>query len=189
MSEERDSKPDLDEKTVRLSSRPGTYNLALVAAVARNRVIGNEGGLPWRIPEDMRHFKDVTIGRAVIMGRKTYESMGKPLSERTNIVVTTDRAFAPRGVVIAHSFEDALERAWQVDIEPRVIGGAKIYELSLSRLTRVYLTQVDREVKGDTFFPETNWDGFEVVSRRVGTEPDVTFIEMVRTPKASVATA
>lgn len=187
MNDKRDSKNEFDEKTVLLSSFPGTYNLALVAAVARNRIIGNEGGLPWHIPEDMRHFKNVTLGRAVIMGRKTFESMGKPLSDRTNIVISRDSTFEPKGAVMASSFEAALERAWQVDMEPRVIGGATIYALALPRLTRVFLTEIDRDVKGDTFFPETNWNDFEVVSRRVGTEPDVTFIEMVREPKAANA--
>ncbi len=130
--------------------------LVIVAAVARNGVIGREGGLPWHYPEDMRHFRTVTRGHAVIMGRKTYQSMGRPLPHRRNIVVTRDAHFAADGCEVVHSLDEAIALARQTDPEPRVIGGAEIYALSLPLATVMYLTEVQRDIEGDTGFPA--WD-------------------------------
>jgi dihydrofolate reductase len=163
--------------------------LALVVAIANGRVIGKDGGLPWRIPEDMRHFRRTTVGHAIIMGRKTFESLGRPLPERTNIVVTRDRTYVPgEGVIVCHSFEEALARAWQIDAEPRVIGGASIYAAAMPFLTRAFLTEVRRDVEGDTYFPETSWEGFEVVARTVGEESDVSYVEMARAERPAAQT-
>lgn len=128
--------------------------LVLVAAMAKNRVIGRGNAIPWRLPEDMKHFRAVTLGHVVIMGRATYDSMGKPLPQRRNIVVTKNRALRIEGVEIAHDLASALALARTTDPEPRVIGGGQLYAEALALATRVYLTELDASYEGDTFFPE-----------------------------------
>ena len=137
--------------------------LALIVAIAENRVIGRDNRLPWRIPADLRHFKATTMGKPVIMGRKTFQSIGRPLPGRTNIVISRDPAFAADGVAVAGDFETALECANRsaaragVD-EVMVIGGAEIYAEALARADRIYLTEVHRAVDGDVHFPEIDRD-------------------------------
>ena len=155
-------------------------SLALVVAVGRNGVIGKGGALPWRIPEDLRHFKRVTLGHAVIMGRKTWDSIGKPLVDRRNVVVSRDRALRIPGVEVVASLEDALRLARERDDEPRVIGGAELYRLALPRATRLFFTEIDREVDGDTFFPAFDRDGWREVERRAGEDPTVSFVTLER---------
>lgn len=126
--------------------------IALVVAIASNGVIGSRGTMPWRIPEDMKHFKAVTMGKPIIMGRKTWESLPKkPLPERINIIVTRDTGFRAEGVVVAHSLDEALKRA-EADKpdEIAVIGGAEIYNAALPKAGRIYLTEIDRAFDGDT---------------------------------------
>lgn len=151
--------------------------LALVVAIARNGAIGLGGKLPWRIPEDMKHFKRVTVGHAVIMGRKTWESIGKPLVDRRNIVVS--RAADIPGVEVARSVDDALALAHASDDEPRVIGGAEIYRLALPRATRIFLTDVDRDVEADAFFTFDR-AGWREVERRSGDDPTVSYVTLER---------
>lgn len=151
--------------------------LAFVVAVARNGAIGMDGKLPWRIPEDMKHFKRVTLGHAVIMGRKTWESIGKPLVDRRNIVVS--RSASIGGVEVARSVDDALELAWQTDEEPRVIGGGEIYRLALPRATKIFLTEIDRDVVADAFF-KFERSGWREVERRAGEEPGVSYVTLER---------
>lgn len=132
--------------------------LCLVVAMARNRVIGREGGLPWRISADLRQFKAVTMGKPMIMGRKTFESIGRPLPGRTNIVVTRRMDFQAEGIIIAHDFDDARLRAAEIaqadDVEEiMVIGGAEIYSIALPIADRLYLTEVKSDANGDTLFP------------------------------------
>ena len=155
--------------------------LALVLAMSDAGVIGQGGALPCLIPEDMSHFKAVTLGHAVIMGRKTYESIGKPLPGRTNVVVTRSPSFEAPGCLVARSLDDAIERARAVDDEPRVIGGAEIYRLALPFATRVFLTEVHRDVAGNTRMERLDRESFREVSRRrAESEPDVEFVELER---------
>jgi dihydrofolate reductase len=151
--------------------------LAFVVAVARNGAIGMDGALPWRIPEDMKHFKRVTLGHAVIMGRKTWESIGKPLVDRRNIVVS--RSASIPGVEVVRSVDEALKLAWERDDEPRVIGGAEIYRAALPHATRIYLTEINRDVAADAFF---NFDRAEwnEVERRSGEDPAVAYVTLER---------
>ncbi len=142
--------------------------LAIIAAVARNGVIGRDGDLPWHLPEDLRHFKRTTSGHAVIMGRKTHESIGFPLPKRLNIVVTRQPDFEAVGCSVVHSMEEALALAWESDEQPFVIGGAGLYAAALPLATRLVLTEVHDEVEGDTFFPPVDFDDFDEVERRDG---------------------
>lgn len=135
--------------------------ISLIAALAENRVIGRDNMLPWRLPSDLQYFKAVTLGKPVIMGRKTWESLGRPLPGRTNIVITRRPGYAPAGARVVWSFDDALELAAQVARldgvdECLVIGGAEIYALALPRCDRLYLTEVHATVEGDAFFPAFN---------------------------------
>lgn len=127
--------------------------LTLVAAYARNRVIGADGGIPWRIPEDFAHFKQVTMGGTLVMGRATYDSIGRPLPGRTTIVVTRDPCWSNDGVLVAHSVEEALTLAAELPADTYVAGGAQIYEQTLPLATHQILTEVDATVEGDTFYP------------------------------------
>jgi dihydrofolate reductase len=155
--------------------------LAVVVAVARGGVIGRDGGLPWHLPEDLRHFRAVTRGHAVIMGRRTFESIGRPLPDRRNVVVSRTAGFAPPGVEVAGSLDAALDAARLTDSEPRVIGGAALYAAALPRATTVWLTEIDRDVAGDTFFPPLDRDVFqEVERRRAESAHDVWFVRLER---------
>ena len=139
--------------------------LALIWAMARNRTIGRNNALPWYLPEDLKHFKRVTLGKPIIMGRKTWESIGRPLPGRTNIVITRDAAFQADGVRVVHSLEQALALAEKICLldggdEAIVMGGAEIYALALPHADRLYLTQVHADVEGDAHFPPldlTQW--------------------------------
>lgn len=127
--------------------------ISLVVAVSRNRVIGRDNQLPWRLPADLAFFKRVTMGHPVIMGRRTYESIGKPLPGRLNLVVTHQAAFPAPGCVVVQSLGEAYARTQDAP-EVCVIGGSAIFAETLPIADRIYLTEVDAEVEGDTFFPE-----------------------------------
>ena len=137
--------------------------ISLVAAMGKNRVIGNKGKLPWRMPADLEYYRSKIKGKTVVMGRKTFESMGnKPLPNRANIIITHNKDFKAEGAIVVHSTEEALEEAEKIspDQELMVIGGSEIYKELLPRANRVYLTIVEGEFKGDAFFPEydiTQW--------------------------------
>ena len=127
--------------------------ITLVLAMADNGVIGNKGGLPWRIPEDLRRFKEVTMGKPCIMGRKTWESLPrKPLPGRTNIVVTRDRNFHDEGAVVVHSLEEAVSHTRDAP-EVAIIGGAELFKEAIPLANRVDLTEVHAEIEGDTTMP------------------------------------
>jgi dihydrofolate reductase len=125
--------------------------IAVVAAVARNRVIGRGNRLPWHLPDDLRHFKRLTLGRPIVMGRRTWESLPGLLPDRTHIVVTRDRAYRAPGAQVVHSLDAALAAAGGEEVF--VVGGAELYALALPRAARLYLTLVDAEVEGDVLFP------------------------------------
>lgn len=129
-------------------------DVVLIAAVARNGVIGAGNALPWHLPADLKRFKALTLGHPVLMGRKTFESIGRPLPGRANIVVSRDPAFAAEGVTVAASVAAGLACAAALGTPPVfVIGGAQIYAQCLTLADRIYLTRVDIEVAGDAFFP------------------------------------
>ena len=126
--------------------------VSLIAAAAENGVIGNKGMLPWHLPDDLKHFKDLTKGHAVIMGRKTFESIGRPLPDRQNIVITRNKDFRVDGAEIVSSFEESLKKAKGEEVF--VIGGGEIYRESMAKADKIYLTRVFAPVDGDAFFPE-----------------------------------
>jgi len=127
--------------------------VTLVLAMAENGVIGNRGGLPWHIPDDLRRFKQLTLGKPCIMGRRTWESLPrKPLPGRTNIVVTRDRGFSAKGAVVVHSLEEALAQTHDAP-EVAIIGGAELFKQAIPLANRVDLTEVRAEIEGDTRMP------------------------------------
>jgi dihydrofolate reductase len=138
--------------------------------MARNRVIGRTNALPWRLPADLQRFKTLTTGHPVLMGRKTFESLGRPLPNRTNIVVSRDPDYAPTGCLVAHSLEAALDLATQHlapdSPEAFVIGGENLYRQTLGLADRLYVTLVEAEVAGDAWFPEFEWSAWREIERR-----------------------
>jgi dihydrofolate reductase len=162
-------------------------------AQASNRVIGNSNDLPWYLPADLKHFKDITTGHSVIMGRNTYESifarLGKPLPNRRNIVITHDAEFAPDGVVVARSLEEALALAdSEESLESCVIGGASIYEQMLPLTDKIYMTRVGADIDGDVYFPELVASGWRETACEhhyadEKNEYDYDFVELMRAEK------
>ncbi|MGH3649962.1 MAG: dihydrofolate reductase [Acidimicrobiia bacterium] len=140
--------------------------IVIVAAVGRNGVIGADGGLPWRIPEDLARFKQLTMGHALVMGRATFESIGRPLPGRTNIVLTRRPGWSHDGVVAAGSLDDALAIAASSGGDVFVAGGAEVYGQAMSMADRLELTEVDAEPDGDTWFPPVDWSQWEETSRQ-----------------------
>ncbi len=128
-------------------------SLSIIVAMAQNRTIGVNNTLPWRCPEDLKHFKALTMGHHMIMGRKTFDSIGKPLPGRTTVVVTRDKSLKIEGCVIAHSLQDAVA-ACKNDNEIFIVGGADIYAQSLQLADTLYITEIQQEVMGDAHFPE-----------------------------------
>ncbi len=142
--------------------------LAMVVAVSENGVIGKDNGLPWRLPEDLKYFKKITMGHPIVMGRLTYDSIGRPLPGRTNIVVTRQQDWFAEGVEVVHGIDAAIARAKQTDaLSPWVmlIGGANLYLQALPLCERLYLTEVHASVDGDAFFPEFDRSAWKEVSR------------------------
>ncbi|HEV7381630.1 MAG TPA: dihydrofolate reductase [Dyadobacter sp.] len=138
---------------------------SIIVAVSGNGVIGKDNQLIWRLPDDLKRFKALTLGHPMIMGRKTFESIGKPLPGRTSIVVTRNADFAADGVIIAHSLQDALTEARKIEEqEVFIIGGGELYKQSLSLADKLYITEVNTVTDGDTFFQitdPTQWDEIE----------------------------
>ena len=141
-----------------------TPAITLVVAAADNGVIGHEGRMPWHLPADLAHFKLLTWGKPIVMGRKTFDSIGKPLPGRTNIVVTRDAAWSHAGVVVAHSLEAAVAAA-KGATEVMVIGGAQLYAESLPRAARIEFTQVHGAPDGDTHWPPLDLKRWREVAR------------------------
>lgn len=140
-----------------------TPEITLIAAVADNRVIGSRGGLPWHLPADLRRFKQRTLNHTIIMGRDTYESVGRPLPDRRNIVLTRNPNYTAEGIELARSIEEALEL---VRDEPRIfiVGGAQIYNAFLPLAHALDITHIHATPDGDTFFPEINPDDWAITS-------------------------
>lgn len=145
--------------------------LAVIVAAAANGVIGRNNALPWHLPEDLRYFKRVTMGKPIVMGRKTYESIGRPLPGRANIVISRQENYAPEGVHVVSGLAEALALAEDIALidgstELMVIGGAEIYRAALPIARRLYLTQVHAEVEGDAYLPDIDWKQWREVSRQ-----------------------
>lgn len=138
--------------------------ISIIAALNKNNVIGINNQLPWRISEDLKRVKKLTTDKPIIMGRKTFESIGKPLPNRHNIIVSRDKNLSLEGCDIANSLEQAFELANYAP-EIMVFGGAKIYEQALPFVTRMYLTLIDNDIQGDTYFPEWDPKDWRVVSK------------------------
>lgn len=138
--------------------------IAYVVAYSKNRVIGKDGKLPWHLPNDICHFKNITEGNTVVMGRQTYLSIGKPLPNRKNIVMTRSKDFRPAGVEVVHTKEEVL--AYPEDLY--IIGGAQIYALFFDVVDRLYITEIDTIVEGDTFFPDWDRKQFRLIDKKEG---------------------
>jgi dihydrofolate reductase len=145
-------------------------SLALIVAASENHVIGKNNQLPWYLPGDLKYFKAITMAKPVIMGRKTFESIGKPLPGRDNIVITRNADYQADGIKVVASLEEAIALAESITLinggeEIMIIGGAQIYNQALAMADRVYLTRVHRHVEGDAFFPELAADEWQEVAR------------------------
>lgn len=137
--------------------------ISLIAAMAANRVIGDKGDIPWKIPGEQKMFKRITIGHSVIMGRKTYESLENPLPGRTNIVVTRQTSYQAHGCIIVHDLESAFNSCPAGEKEAFICGGAQLYRLGLAVADRIYLTLILKEISGDTYFPEIPETEFQII--------------------------
>ena len=133
--------------------------------MARNGVIGKDNKLPWHIPEDLKRFKQLTMGHHIIMGRKTYESIGRLLPGRTSVIVTRRQDFQVPGAIVVHSLAEAIQRCANDD-EVFVIGGAEIYRAALPVADRLLITQIDEDITGDTVFPVVDWSAWREIERQ-----------------------
>lgn len=142
----------------------------MIAAIDKNRLIGNGPHIPWRLPADLKHFRDMTIGKPVVMGRKTFETLPRPLAKRRNIILTRNHDYkAPEGCIVAHSVEDVIKTAQTLSenntTELMVCGGAPIYAAFLPHASRLYLTQIHATFEGDVYFPAFDWNEWKEVKR------------------------
>lgn len=144
--------------------------VSLIAAMAKDRVIGRENAMPWHLPADFQHLKRITMGKPIVMGRKTCESLGKPLPGRRNVVISRQHDFVREGFEVFHGLEDAM---YALSDEPEVIifGGQALYEHAMPHVTRMYLTFIDLDVSGDAFFPAWDEGAWHEVERSAH-EPD-----------------
>jgi dihydrofolate reductase len=136
--------------------------ISLIAAMAKNRVIGRQGDIPWRIPGEQKIFRKITLGHAVIMGRKTFESLDQPLRDRTNIIVTRQKDYRAEGCLVAHDLTGALNCCPTDEDEAFICGGGQLYREALPRADRIYLTVIPRAIPGDTYFPKISSTEFQV---------------------------
>ena len=147
-----------------------TMQISMIAAIDKNRLIGNGPNIPWHLPADLRHFREMTIGKPVVMGRKTFETLPKPLAKRKNMILTRNRNYtAPKACIVVHSVEDVIKTAKTFNenetTELMICGGAPIYAAFLPYANRLYLTQIHAVFEGDVYFPEVDWNEWEEVSR------------------------
>jgi len=137
--------------------------ISLVVAASTNNVIGSDGGLPWHLPDDLRHFKRLTTGKPIVMGRRTFESIGRPLPDRRNIVMTRDPDYVAPGCDVVSSVREALDLVSDAD-EVMIIGGGQVYRDFLPHADRIYLSRVQADVEGDTYFPDIDEADWRLVS-------------------------
>lgn len=161
--------------------------ISAILAMSENRVIGLHNQLPWHLPADLKHFKTLTTGHPIIMGRKTYQAIGKPLPNRTNIILTRDATFSAPDCIVTTSAAEALESAKEIEtVEIFIIGGAEIYKIFFPYTQRIYLTQIHKTFEGDTYFQALNPDEWHEIARieHVADEKnayDYSFITLERT--------
>jgi dihydrofolate reductase len=154
-------------------------NLSLIVAVANHNVIGVNNTLPWHLPEDLKRFKALTTGHHIIMGRKTYESLGRLLPNRTTVIVTRNKTYAVAGALVANSLEAALALCVQ-DNEPFLIGGEQLYQLGLPLANKLYITHVDITVEGDAFFPDINQADWELIKEdKLVSQTGITYADLI----------
>ncbi|GEC91471.1 dihydrofolate reductase [Brevibacillus brevis] len=137
--------------------------ISLIVAYARNQVIGKDGDMPWHLPADLKNVKELTTGKTIVMGRKTFESIGKPLPNRKNVVLTRSQDFHPEGVDVVHTKKEVLAMGDVI-----IFGGSEIYRQFLDVVDRLYITEIDLETEGDTFFPAWDRDAYTLVDKREG---------------------
>ena len=160
--------------------------ISLIVAMDENRVIGLDNQMPWHLPADLKHFKSVTMGKPIVMGRKTFESIGRPLPGRENVVLTRSQDYQPEGVTVCHSKDELLSRLQSYE-EVMIIGGGNIYQQFLQEAETLYLTQIHASFNGDTFFPDytavSNWvvNAREDYERDEKNTHDYSFLELSRT--------
>lgn len=142
--------------------------ISLIVAMTENNVIGRDGDMPWRLSADLRRFKRITMGHHMIMGRKTFDSIGRALPGRTTIVLSRTATYAMENVQVARGLDEAIHQA-KGDSEIFVVGGAEIYSLALPRAERIYLTRIHCELDGDTVFPQVNWSQWELIDKETHT--------------------
>ncbi|MGG0187742.1 dihydrofolate reductase [Bacillus rhizoplanae] len=142
--------------------------ISLLVAMDKNRLIGKDNQLPWHLPADLAYFKKVTMGHPIIMGRKTFESIGRPLPGRTNIILTRNKNYEMEGCEVIHSIDDVQKMDEQMNEEIFVIGGAEIFKEVLPFADRLYITKIEEVFEGDTFFPEINYDEWKEISVEQG---------------------
>ncbi|GGB60886.1 dihydrofolate reductase [Fictibacillus barbaricus] len=142
-------------------------NVSLIAAMDENRVIGKDNDLPWRLPRDWQYVKHLTMGKPIILGRKNFESIGKALPGRKNIVLTRDRDFYAESCKVVHSMEEALSACTDED-EVIIFGGEQIYKMFLPLVTKMFITRIHHAFEGDTFFPDVNYNEWSEISKEKG---------------------
>lgn len=145
-------------------------SIAMIVAMAGNRVIGQNNQLPWHLPNDLKYFRANTLGKPIIMGRKTFDSIGKPLPGRTNIVISGNRDFHADGIRVTHNLDQAIALARGIARadgagEAMIIGGAQLYQEALPLVTRLYVTEVHANIEGDAYFPQVDWQQWRQQSR------------------------
>ena len=143
-------------------------HVSILVAMAKNRVIGRNNALPWQLPPDLKRFKELTMGHHIVMGRKTYESIGRPLPGRTSVIITRQPDYQVPGAIVVASIDQALKvcsEGKETDQEIFVIGGAEIYHQALELCRRIYITEIQQEFDGDTLFPELNQQEWREISR------------------------
>lgn len=146
--------------------------ISFLVAMDQNRVIGKDNKLPWHLPADLKYFKELTMGHPIIMGRKTYESIGRPLPGRENIVITRKKDYTAEGCTIIHSISEVKELDEKRNDELFVIGGAEIFEQTFSIADRLYITVIEETFEGDTYFPHFNEDDWGIVSKEKGVQDE-----------------
>lgn len=150
--------------------------ISLIVAMSQNRVIGHDNKMPWHLSADLKRFRAITMNSPILMGRKTFESIGKPLDGRTNLILSKNINYQPQGCLVFQSLESALDEAKKYGEEVFIIGGATLYEIALPLASRLYLTDIQAEFEGDTLFPEfdiTDWD--EIACEQIDNDEKVDF--------------
>ena len=140
--------------------------LSIIVAFDKNQLIGSNNNLPWHLPADLKHFKSITMGHHMIMGRKTFESIGKPLPGRVSVVVTRNKDYVMEGCHVVYSIEDAIKFC-ENEEEVFIIGGAEIFEYTMPLAAKLYVTQIHHEFEGDTWFPEIWGNEWELISKQL----------------------